>query len=277
MPAKAHRFLLTENQAYRLKLSVIAVFALLNFLFGYIFQLSRGVICITELSVLVVSSAIFWVAMIKPIQRISNTILGVKSSDFSKVGILALLGFLVLASNLVFSQLMVHVIVYRIFETFSPSSHLIVAAMTNNLGGNLFCISLLMVISIYYQKNQSIAQILNEQRAKKKTTNHFLMLNHGASMIKVDYKDISQIESSQNCIVIYAQDKKYVKYQSMKSFLDECPSTSFKRIHRSHAVNTDYVSRIKTNDNGDGQVFLKNGHILRLSRTFRKDLLDATA
>ena len=48
--------------------------------------------------------------------------------------------------------------------------------------------------------------------------------------------------------------------------LDE---TSFKRIHRSHIVNLNFIKEIRPLESGDAQVLLSSAKVVPMSRTYR--------
>lgn len=257
------------------KLLAITVFAFLNFIFGYLFQISREVICYLELSVLIVSSIAFWIIALKPIEKITTNILKSGWNNPTQVGVFGGFGISALLLNLMFAQFFVLLIIGLLLEVQTPASNTIIATLTNNVAGNLFCFTSLVGLTIYQYRTKFSKSESDKDFPNLKNKEEYLMINNGTSIVKIDYCDILNIESSQNCITIYTDDKKYVKYQSLKSFLEQCSYPLFKRIHRSYAVNTDYISHVKTNDNGDGKVFLKDGTTLKLSRTFKKGLMSA--
>ena len=254
---------------------VIGIFAVFNFALGYLFQVSRNEICYTELFILVFGGSFFWMMLVRPLIKFSNWVL---NNDWNKLAIISTfigIGSLALFFNLLFAQLAVTLIIEYWLHIQTPGSDTIIASLTNNIGINIFCFASIIGICVYQYKTDYLNAIILEHKDKPEDKDKFMMINHGSSLVKLDFDDIIDIESSQNCITIHTADKKYVKYQSLKSFLNECGCSSFRRIHRSYAVNTKHVSHVKTNDNGDGKVFLKGGKILKLSRTFKKDLLSA--
>jgi len=54
--------------------------------------------------------------------------------------------------------------------------------------------------------------------------------------------------------------------------LDKLTSHGFVRIHRSALVKKQRISELKTTDNGDYLVTLKNGALLNLSRRYKQSM-----
>lgn len=249
-----------------LRFLAIGLFAILNLSFGFLFQVSRDLICYTELLVLVISSMVYWALSIRPIDRIIRNIFSRDQWNMPKkvVALLVFSGF-AMAVNLVIAQASVFLIISYWLDIDTPAADILVSTLTNNIAGNLLCFFSLAGITIY--------ECLSSSRSVRETEKPgFVMLSSGYTVTKVPFTDILYIQSNQNCITIQTHTDTFVKYQSLKSFLKECSYPAFKRVHRSFALNEDYVSRIETNDNGDGRVYLKNGSSVKLSRTFKKEL-----
>lgn len=249
------------------RIVAIGLFALLNLSFGFLFQVSRDLICYTELLVLVISSMVYWGFLIRPIDR---TIRGIFSKDQwnlpKKVAALLVFSGIALTLNLVVAQASVFLIISYWLDIDTPAADILVSTLTNNIAGNLFCFFSLAGIAIYEFLSSSSRF---SQKAEKP---RFVMLSTNYAVTKVPFTDILYIQSNQNCITIQTHTETFVKYQSLKSFLKECSYPAFKRVHRSFAVNADFVSKIETNDNGDGRVCLRNGSSVKLSRAFKKEL-----
>lgn len=58
---------------------------------------------------------------------------------------------------------------------------------------------------------------------------------------------------------------------SLKHIIKRLPE-NFKRIHKSTIVNVDYISEFKSRGNGDYDVIMNDGSVLRLSRNYREEL-----
>ncbi len=256
-------------------------FVAINLVVGYLFQISNGITCFTELSFIGLGSIIYWLLLFKPLKKI--TLNFIQKKGFEKISLLSLLGIGVVSVvlNLFFCQLFLIGSFAILFDCESPSFNTLTASLTNNLVGNLLCYSALvgLVAHDYFRKNQSTVSGLppvssNKKEKEKSSEKEFVLLSFQNSISKVYFREITHIEVQNNCITIFTeQKKKYVRYQSLNSFLTEVLPTNFKRIHRSAAVNLDFITKIQPNQNGDGLLILKNGINLKFSRSFKKELL----
>lgn len=265
---------LSDTNHYTIiRLVVVVLIAILNFIYGFLFHVSRGNICYTELFVFVTSSALFWVLVIDPINWISRyLLLNKKWSNHFKGMIFFLCTLSVITINLLFSQVCVLLIIGYVMHLQPQADSIVIATLSNSTIGNLFCFLALSGIAIYEHRIKNSIATSPVINAIEKTHNKFLMVSHGKALVKIKYSDIISIESHQNSISIHTDNYKLVKYKSLKTFLEECPYPNLKRIHRSFAINTDFISSIETNKNGDGLVFLKCGSKFKMSRTYKKDI-----
>jgi two-component system LytT family response regulator len=88
------------------------------------------------------------------------------------------------------------------------------------------------------------------------------------SKIRIIYTDeISYLESQDDYVMIYTEDGKYLKQNTMKYFEDHLPSKSFVRVHRSYIVRIDYVEQIELYERDSYIVKLKNGQTIPVSKS----------
>lgn len=98
-----------------------------------------------------------------------------------------------------------------------------------------------------------------------------LTVKNGRRSILVDVVNIQWIESDGAYLDIHTGTKKHVVLDSLKQIIKRLPG-NFKRIHKSTIVNIDHISELKSRGNGDYDVMMEDGSILRLSRNYRKQL-----
>jgi LytTr DNA-binding domain-containing protein len=87
----------------------------------------------------------------------------------------------------------------------------------------------------------------------------------------VKIKDIEWLESNGNYVNLYIKNRIYPTRSTMGNFIEQFSEQGFCRIHRSHGVNLDAVDSITSLPSGDGEVKLKNGKVLNLSRRYRNE------
>jgi two-component system LytT family response regulator len=89
----------------------------------------------------------------------------------------------------------------------------------------------------------------------------------------VKTSDIDWFESAANYVELHVNRRSFLVRMTMNELQAKLKGTSFVRIHRSAIVNLDRVTEIRPSPHGDFQVHLSDGHVLRLSRAYRDQLL----
>lgn len=85
--------------------------------------------------------------------------------------------------------------------------------------------------------------------------------------IKIMFKDIIFIEAERNYCRIITSSEKYLLTMHMKNLEASLSDDVFQRVHRSYIVNLNYVDEI------DESTIVLNGHVLGLSKSYRKEFL----
>lgn len=94
-----------------------------------------------------------------------------------------------------------------------------------------------------------------------------LLVTEGKTSIPIALTTISHIQSADPYIAIYASGKKHLMAQSLTGIMEQLDAR-FIRIHRSTIVNAQAVCRWTSRGNGDYDVTLTEGSIVRLSRNY---------
>ncbi|HNJ26469.1 MAG TPA: LytTR family DNA-binding domain-containing protein, partial [Chitinophagaceae bacterium] len=95
-----------------------------------------------------------------------------------------------------------------------------------------------------------------------------LWVNDGKRKIQIYPRDIFYITSSSPYIYLHLQQKKYLHSQSLKSILQQLDEKQFVQIHKSCLVNINTIASCTSRLNGDYDLTLTNGSVLRLSRNY---------
>jgi two-component system LytT family response regulator len=90
------------------------------------------------------------------------------------------------------------------------------------------------------------------------------------SFVKVS--EIDWIEAADYYACLHVGPKTHLLRRSMAELEQELDPAVFSRIHRSTIVNLDRVQCLKLGEDGEYDVLLENGAILRLSQRYRKQL-----
>lgn len=112
----------------------------------------------------------------------------------------------------------------------------------------------------------SVEQITTQKN--QKAPEHFLVKKLDKEfLIRTD--DIEWLEASGNYVNLHSKGRIYPLRATLSSTLDLLSSKGFSRVHRSLAVNHSAIESISYDSSGDGDILLKSGEQLALSRRFK--------
>ncbi|NAY91517.1 hypothetical protein GTQ34_06275 [Muricauda sp. JGD-17] len=229
------------------------------------FQVSAAAKCFSELSILAMTSFIFW-SISAP--RIKVWAFKWSLVDHPKgIAIQGGLGLSASILNIVMGHLFVIFFMAAIYQCPSPSFDLLHAGLTNNIAVNILCY---IILAFHFLKKNGKSPLF--PIVDNKTSEHVrISVSKKGAIFLLEPEEIVYIETANNCVVLHTKKGKFVKYQSLKSLTKQlCPKT-FKRVHRFYLANTNCVERITKNRNGDGFIDLCNGNRIRFSRTYLKE------
>ena len=94
------------------------------------------------------------------------------------------------------------------------------------------------------------------------------------SYIKISLNDIYYISTHDGQSIIQTKTAQYFTRKSLSKLLEDLPSSSFYRIHKSHIVNIHRIDKLKYHEGGAYHLFLKDfGKVyLTVSKNRIKDL-----
>ena len=101
-----------------------------------------------------------------------------------------------------------------------------------------------------------------------------LLVTQGKTSIPIPLTSISYIQTADPYIAIHADGKKHLLAQSLSGIMDQLDSR-FVRIHRSTIVNIQLVSKWTSRGNGDYDLLMSDGTLLRLSRNYAQAFREA--
>lgn len=99
-----------------------------------------------------------------------------------------------------------------------------------------------------------------------------LLVSKGADECLVQLESIESLSAAGNYVEIVANGQCYLLRSPLKQVEDQLPPEKFLRIHRSHIVKREAISRIKTQPSGNGTVQLRSGRALPMSKKHKSDL-----
>lgn len=111
----------------------------------------------------------------------------------------------------------------------------------------------------------------NMRRSNSKIT-HLISVNTTQEIIFIRIADIVRLEANRNYTFIFLEnDKRILSSKNLKEFEEVLATYDFLRVHKSHLVNSSYVSHFVKK--GEGLLHLKDGSKLRVSDAGREKLL----
>lgn len=130
----------------------------------------------------------------------------------------------------------------------------------------LLTYTLPFLLSVFF-KNKLIATSTNplDQNDSFADT---LLVTEGYTHRLIQTKDISYFSANPPYITIHHPTKNYLHNETLKSIVNQLDPHLFVRIHKSHVVNLNHVQGYKSRLNGDYDLTLHDGTLLRLSRNY---------
>ncbi|MEQ9303949.1 MAG: LytTR family DNA-binding domain-containing protein [Marinoscillum sp.] len=110
---------------------------------------------------------------------------------------------------------------------------------------------------IYYK--QSVA---SGDRCEK------IKVNHLNRTVILSTKNIQYIKTERPYIRLVTADTSYLHTGSLNGFLSKNPAGEFCQIHKSTVINSAFLKSYTSRKNGDYDVEMQNGDVVRASRNF---------
>lgn len=108
-------------------------------------------------------------------------------------------------------------------------------------------------------------------RTKPSQAPDFLLLSNGKKTEKISIASIHYLAAATPYVEVFTEEKKYLQQGSLRSFSERLDSAVFVRIHKTTLVNVRKVDSISSRGNGDYDLRLLNGQVLRLSRNYAQE------
>lgn len=100
-----------------------------------------------------------------------------------------------------------------------------------------------------------------------------LLVSKGADQCLIRLSDIEHASAAGNYIELWARNQRYLVRTTMAKLEELLAASDYVRIHRSHLVRVDQIERIRTHRSSNGDIHLRSGHTLPLSKSGRAELL----
>ena len=139
--------------------------------------------------------------------------------------------------------------------------------------GYVFFLGLYHLFHFVYRRLKGEANLIEAEPTGNKyaqVPEHLLVKKLDREFL-VRVADIEWMESSGNYVNLYSGGRIYPLRSTLAELTDRLRSKGFSRIHRSYAVNHYAIDHISYQPSGDGEIQLKNGHKLNLSRRYKDE------
>lgn len=241
----------------KLRILIIGFFVSLNLVLGFLFQQLTDFSCFTELLIIAGTGITFWWFVSKWVSVAATQWQLFKNvrNFLLQAGIGLSAGF---ANALITSGIM-FLIVLNCDACTAPELELLNGTFTNNLMIHLLC---------YFSLVFSVQQQSEKAPKTQAASVDIVELSSGNKTYQCRLRDVRYLETSNNCIILHTQAGNFVRYQSLRSFLEEYQGTSIRRVHRFYAVNMDQVQYYEKNKNGDGWLTLVDHSRVKFSRSY---------
>ena len=107
-------------------------------------------------------------------------------------------------------------------------------------------------------------------RRQQENPNTRIAVSHLGKTLFLDPQDILFVRSETPYIALVTRQGTYLQQTSLKAFLKDLAPANFIQIHKSHVINTRYITAYESRKNGDYDVVLDDQHTVRASRSYNQ-------
>ncbi|MGM9511658.1 LytR/AlgR family response regulator transcription factor [Larkinella sp. GY13] len=126
------------------------------------------------------------------------------------------------------------------------------------------------------QPPSELTSLLNEMlRDKTGERDPYLkrmLVKEGRRMSFVKLSDVMYLHSDSNYITLQTRQQGHIVYESLTLLEQRLDPSMFVRINRSYIINLDYVLEVETYFNGEYNVKMTNGQVLKWTRFYRDNI-----
>ncbi len=118
-----------------------------------------------------------------------------------------------------------------------------------------------------------IAELLDSLRGKRRFLDRVLIRKDGR-IVFLKATDVERIEADDKYLHLYHGRSRHTIRQGLSSIKSQLDPGIFVQISRSVIVNVEQIKELQTMFNGEFEVLMQSGKVLRLSRTHKNELFD---
>jgi two-component system LytT family response regulator len=131
------------------------------------------------------------------------------------------------------------------------------------ISGHFYLALLIYVLVPYLFKKQEAIEsttVIDEVLVKK-----------GRVLLKVPISSIVYLQTDKPYIKIVTEDVVHLHNETLKSMKSKLNAQQFVQVNRSAVINRNFVSHLVTRGNGDYDLLVRNGTVIRCSRHYREE------
>lgn len=188
------------------------------------------------------------------------------TSDYVKLSVLVVAASV---SHILLYSLMLNIVSVLFFR----QDYLFLNNLNYSLANDFYKYPLVYGAIVFFLIQKSSAKNLVEKDKisfQLNKSSDKIIIQKGRENIAIETKDILSIVSCSPYIAIQTNEKKYLHTDTLKSIQEKLDKQQFVRIHKSSIIQLDKVSSFRSRLNGDYDIHMKNGDVLRLSRNYLK-------
>ncbi|HZF63304.1 MAG TPA: LytTR family DNA-binding domain-containing protein [Chitinophagaceae bacterium] len=128
-----------------------------------------------------------------------------------------------------------------------------------------------LLYQLWERKWNSVTYKLKEENKQVESFIDSISISDGSRKLRLPVSEVMCFTASAPYLCIHCSNKKYLWNGTLKSIYPTLDPTMFVRVHKSTIVNIHAVAFYTSRHNGDYDLTLTNGTVIRLSRNFAVD------
>jgi hypothetical protein len=205
----------------------------------------------------------FWFVFF-PVSVLQGYVIGKFSNTFSGKLKLAFLTVLIILATLVHLASFAFII-STAYSIFLNHSYSFINLLRYSFSEDTYLCLLIYAISTL------VFSRLNAEKPKAPSAQRYLtvvMVGSGAKTTAVNVNDIFYVSSASPYVALHTATRKFLHSETLKVLGQQLNPAQFVRIHKSTIVNIREVESYQSRLNGDYDITLKNGEVVRMSRNY---------
>ena len=122
---------------------------------------------------------------------------------------------------------------------------------------------------------EQLAGLLHNETGNGAPSADRITVRTGGHLLFIKPAEITSVESNGDYVTIHSANREHLLRDTMLNMEKRLHGHGFCRIHRSTIVNLEEIAELIARDTGDYQVLMKDGRMLKLSRSYRDKLFQA--